>query len=287
MPKITDPPTTREHAKNLLKVVAQSVGHGEIYVLEAGIRPTDLFRLENRFVFASHHKAGTIWFSTMLRTLCGYYGLNFRIGDRVDWSEEADIFFCQQSEIDWAGKPADIRMAHLIRDPRDMLVSACFYHQRAEEAWLIKAQEALDGRTYRDVLRNLPTLEEKLLFEMAHAHRRVMQSMKSWDYHREDCLEIRYEDFIKDSNLERTVDLFRWIGIPGIALGNALTIAYHSSLWPGSRLKSDHVRSGQPGGWKKYFTRSVAERFEAEHGQFLRSANYTTDESWIRECPVN
>jgi hypothetical protein len=261
-------------------------GRGEVVIPESMIRTADRFELPRPVMFATYHKGGTMWFSNMLKRIADFYGFTFEHRNELRYPTHADLFFCDHSDFDWSLVPQEARFVHLVRDPRDMLVSATFYHQTAQEDWLLRPESHLGGKTYQQRIAELPNLQEKLFFEMNGAHLHSMNLMKQWNYNKPGCLEIRYEDFIGDVQLVQTANLFRFIGIPGHALGNALTIAYQSSLFPRSRLSTNHVRSGKINQWKKHFTREVAQAFEERHGPLLRVLGYEQSSAWVTECGV-
>jgi len=269
--------------KAIVKAALLQAG-GEVVVPESLIRSNDRFKLPRPVIFATYHKAGTIWFSKMLYRISSFYGLKYEHWNELQRATHAELFFCDHSVIDWNLVPEGACFVHLVRDPRDMLVSATFYHQTAREEWLLEPRARFEGKTYQQVIKELPTFEEKLLFEMNASHGKSMEQMKKWNYNNPDCLEIRYEDFINDFDLVRIANLFHFIGIPGHALGNALTIAYHSSLFPQSRLKTKHVRSGAAEQWKKHFTPAVAQAFEERHGPLLRTLGYEKSGDWVAQC---
>lgn len=266
--------------KSILNVGRQVLS-GDHFIPETTTRKSEQFRLNNKVFFATYHKAGTVWFSTILEKLAKSYGFGFRMGNRYSEPVDEDVFFCDHSHFAWDQIPRNAIFIHLVRDPRDMLVSACFYHLRAKEKWLYTKNPELEGMSYREALLKEGTLEDQLRFVMKRGHLATTNDMKAWDYQMSNCMEIRYEDYIVDYELERLLSLFRFMGIPGHAIGNALTIAYQTSLFPQSRHSSEHIRSGVPGDWKKHFTRDLAHEFNALHGDFLIKLGYERDHSWV------
>jgi hypothetical protein len=70
----------------------------------------------------------------------------------------------------------------LIRDPRDVIVSGCFYHQSAEEAWLQVPQRRLGGLSYQEKLRSYASFDDQLLFEMENPGVHTIRQMLEWGY---------------------------------------------------------------------------------------------------------
>jgi hypothetical protein len=88
-------------------------------------------------VHCAHHKAGTVWITNVLRSVSSKYGLRFQVSN--DWSEtlapSTDVYIQNNSFVDIPKLPA-FRGSHLIRDPRDMVISGYFYHLWTKEPWV-------------------------------------------------------------------------------------------------------------------------------------------------------
>src|SRR5690349_8119257 len=104
----------------------------------------------------THHKTGTVWMGSLFRQLAERLNRAYFIGNPKDVSEDVDIFQHVNSGFNlpfmarleegsraWRG-------IHIIRDPRDVIVSGCFYHQKSAEKWLHLPLEKFEGRTYQE-----------------------------------------------------------------------------------------------------------------------------------------
>lgn len=175
------------------------------------------------------------------------------------------------------------RGIHIIRDPRDQLVSACFYHQRAHEAWLLRPQKQYNGATYQETINSQPDPEERLLFEMRHSSRCVCQAMSTWNYNDPRFLELKYEDLVVDSDLRLFRRIFLHLGFHPHLLPMLLDTARANSLFSGEVTPENtpHVRSGRPGNWREHFTPRISRAFLDMHGDILIRLGYEKDHSWV------
>ena len=194
-----------------------------------------------------------------------------------------DIFFQNHSLIDLKSLDKPYRGIHLIRDPRDVIISGCLYHQKAEEPWLHQPRQLLGGLTYQQKINSLETLEEQIFFEMENAGKRTIEEMIAWDYGQPDFIEVKYEDLIEDQDLTLFHQIFSFLGFPGKTLPSLLAIAYQNSLFSGNLSKSLHIRSGKKEQWKDYFNQKHKERFTALFGDALIQLGYEEDQSWVIE----
>ena len=72
------------------------------------------------------------------------------------------------------------RFFHVIRDPRDILLSGWQYHQTAGpkgEKFLHVARADLGGKTYQEALNSIADKDEQILFEMREKRTVTVQEM--------------------------------------------------------------------------------------------------------------
>jgi hypothetical protein len=237
-------------------------------------------QLPYRVLIGAHHKSGTVWLKSIFRTVCSEYSLRFFEGKQGDAPQQYDVFFQDHSRFELDRFPSPVRGLHLIRDPRDIILSGCFYHQKADEPWLHRPREDLLGLTYHQAINRAETLEDKISFEMEHAGRRTIEELIAWDYTRPFFCELKYEDLIRDTDLMIFHRAFAFLGFPGSALPGVLAIAYRKSLFSNQLKTSDHIRSGEVGQWKQYFTRKHKERFCELFGDVLIRLGYEDNDDW-------
>lgn len=200
---------------------------------------------------------------------------------------------------------------HVIRDPRDLLVSAYFSHRNshATDKWpQLEAQ--------RRKLKALP-FEDGLIATMDFIPN-VFHNLKRWDYSRPEILELRMEDLcsapyegwleimehlgvLEDDlgesktlgGLKRSVNRlgvrFAWAGVSftpfkgaNITGESVLSAVYDNRFKKLSKGRekgqvdeSSHYRSGQPGDWKNYFKLEVMDAFRDRFGELPRDLGYT------------
>lgn len=91
-------------------------------------------KLSKKILIGTHHKTGTVWLLSIFKKICYSYSLNFYNGLQSNLPEQFDVFFQTHSKFDLDSFDDEFRGIHLIRDPRDVVISGSFYHQKAIEA---------------------------------------------------------------------------------------------------------------------------------------------------------
>ena len=150
-------------------------------------------------MFFGHHKCATGWINGVLREVCYHMGLRFQIAHRpVDFEEEGSLrAFAQQRQADFLSYTnADAhylddlsfyRAFHVVRDPRDVLVSAYYSHLYSHGTKNWPELEA-----HRAELQQL-SKEEGLFREMVFS-RPEFEEMAKWDYDQDQVLEMKMEE---------------------------------------------------------------------------------------------
>jgi hypothetical protein len=243
-------------------------------------------------VHCSHHKVGTVWFRQVLGALCDAYGLRLQrcLGEPVD--ARSDIAFFRSGRHfhpDVLGGRA-FRGSHMIRDPRDVIVSGYFYHRWTDEEWAHEPDERFGGRSYQEYL-NAVDRDEGLMAEIERCAGSTLADMAAWDYGQPGFLELRYEEVIADEPAAFG-RLFAFYGLDtdGIATGLAAVERYSIRATPaepaspagpdgpGAGGRGRHVRSGRPGEWREHFGPDHVARFEALTGDLVVRLGYEPDE---------
>lgn len=105
------------------------------------------------------------------------------------------------------------RGAHIVRDPRDVLISSANYHSWSHEAWLHRRRSDFGDRSYQEVIRDLP-FAEAVRFEMRHSAGRAIRDMLSFD-RRGRFADFKYEEFMLDRGGAAADRLFEHLGFAG------------------------------------------------------------------------
>lgn len=204
-----------------------------------------------------------------------------------------------------------VRGVHLIRDPRDILVSAYFSHRNShpEAGW----PELV---THREALRALD-MEEGLLREMDFSAS-VFEDIASWNYEDERVLELRFERLIADpyQTMLRAFSFLEVLreedadscALMAVGAGEAFFRRMHRATarvplpryrldgvpaeWflrelyrnrfeklaggrrPGREDAHSHFRKGVAGDWRQYFSPRVRDVFEERYGRVIRALQY-------------
>lgn len=243
-------------------------------------------------VVATHHKTGTVWMDGVFKALAGDLGaryVNFR-SESVklgDFNKGPFILFSHDSDLGDCTAlldREDVRILHLIRDPRDVLISAMHYHKASRESWLHEPIPGYDNLTYQRILHNLPTKFAQYIFEMENASASTFRDMVNWQYGRTNCFEARYEDLRQDTGLVVWQRIMTFIGLDAEEQAAGCRRFWHNSLFGGlSRLGNRHVRSGATDQWRHEFTPELAAAFLKRFPGTLQSLGYETSDSWVLE----
>ena len=193
----------------------------------------------------------------------------------------ARIFYDNDSDIET--DIPDYIGTHMIRDPRDVVVSGYFYHQWTKEVGYSMYDEKL-GTTYQERVNTLPK-EEGMMFEMQNKGVETMNKMRRWSYINPLFLEIRYEDLIADPDAVFTKMFQHW-GVTPENLTECLNISRdnHMTQMTGRKVGEEqagsHMRNGLPGQWKQHFSEVHKTYFKEHFGDILIHLGYEKSNDW-------
>lgn len=237
-----------------------------------------------KMLIATHHKVGTALMYNIFIQLArniGFVFHNCSTDGPPSNLEKVDILY------DWHSKFAQIdlnyisnlRGIHLIRDPRMIVVSAAYYHQRSSEAWLHRPLERFGGLTYQQKILALAGDKERFEFEMSESEftesaGKTIRDMHDWCKKSYSwCKCIRLEDLMTDEELSYYRALFSHLQLRDSELAHALSVAYNNSVF-NPRYQNPHVRSRKVEDWRMYYDAHLSEKFRNQFGSIVDDLGY-------------
>ena len=167
------------------------------------------------YVFYGHHKCATMWLNTLCLAVCQRLGLQFdAVYNEDDFSRDLGAYAAQKkahfisygnADIEYCRSLPSHRAFHIVRDPRDIVVSAYFSHLKSHSTGLWPELIA-----HRERLSAL-SLDEGLLEEIRFRGRSFAH-MASWDYEQPHVLEVRFEE-ITGRSYETLLRIFEHLGL--------------------------------------------------------------------------
>jgi len=241
-------------------------------------------------VVATHHKTGTVWMDGVFKAIARDVGaeyIDFRSQrERLD-DPNCKPFILLNYDSDFREHTDlltrdDVRILHLVRDPRDVLISAMHYHKKSNESWLHEPIPGYDNVTYQRQLKAHATKLDQYIFEMEHSTAGTLNDMVNWHYGRPTCFEARYEDLRQDADLRYWRRISAFLGFDEGEQEISCRCFWQNSLFGGlSRFGNKHVRSGDVAQWRKEFTRDLGFAFLERFPDVLPSLGYEINSNWV------
>lgn len=260
-------------------VVARAGRRAHRELLRSTRNPFPSRRSRRLLVHCGYHKSGTVWVRQVLLSVIRAYGLRQQEGRATTIRSDTDVAFYANAgsfrREQLGGRR--FRGSHLVRDPRDLVVSGYEYHLVTKEAWTQRPDPAYGGLSYQAHLHSLNE-HDGVMAEIGWLAGGTAEAMARWDYDQPEFLELRYEDAF--ANEQATFEkLFRWYGVDEEALALALETVDRVSLKRGGALPN-HARSGRPGEWRSRLAPDHIDRFKELTGDLVVRLGYETGPEW-------
>ncbi|MCP9884667.1 hypothetical protein KBY97_05945 [Synechococcus sp. ATX 2A4] len=212
--------------------------------------------------------------------VCSHYEFKYYQGEQNGLPAEAHVCLQDHSRFVLPDLARPYRGLHLIRDPRDVLISGAHYHGRSDEAWLHARQARFMGRTCQQAIGGCRSLADAIAFEMRHEGGRTIREMLSWTYSNPLIFEAKYEDLIGDDGMERMAKTFAFLCYPQDALPELVAIARSVSIFHGGADCLGHVRDGSAKQWVQVFDERLKALFIDCFDDALIRLGYEVNHAW-------
>lgn len=236
-------------------------------------------------IHRTYHKCGTVWFKGLFRKIAQTFGWKvYTNGGFGGLPLDADMWFNPKSIKGYEALARPYAGSHMIRDPRDVVVSGYFYHIWCQETWCNTPRQNYDGKSYQELLNSVPK-EEGLLLEMSRC-KHVFDAMVQWDYNDPHFINVKYEDVILDPET-LFPKIFQHYGLSdeqttiALELSRRVHFTNKSGRALGQEQSKSHLRSGLPGGWKNHFSPHLLSEFHRQYPTLLQDLGYQFDTSPI------
>lgn len=233
-------------------------------------------------VHCCYHKVATGFFAIILRKIAEEFSWKFQSCKQEKLSPDTNIFLQNHSKVNLSSLPPYVG-SHIIRDPRDMIVSGYFYHLWCSEKWCHIKKPKYNNYTYQELLNSVPQ-EEGIAIEIDRVKWDV-NHMSNWDYSNPNFIEIRLEDIVKNEK-GMMIKVFQNYGFRNEDLTRAISIYEKYSFEKiarrkrGEENKQKHFRKGVSGDWRNHFTPKHKEIFKELYQDVLIKLGYEQDNNW-------
>jgi len=237
---------------------------------------------ERTLVYFGDHRCASTWLLTVTNEICNYINVPFsQYHEWLNMTNRRSTNFVVDINADWEHRLeiGRLRGFHVIRDPRDIVVSAYFSHKYSHPSgeWLDKQRNLLQTVELDDGIR-----------ASIDFRRNQFQRMLAWNYDDADIYETRYEMLI-ERPIDIMKDIYMFLGLFPEPLNEKMleTVLdkYRFDKISGGRTRGEedthhHYRKGIAGDWRNHFNDANKEYFKELFNDLLIHLGYEKDENW-------
>jgi len=259
------------------------------------------------YIHFGYHKCMTVFFSKVLWQMSLSIGKRFK---RVssDLQEFRDCLrtkkygcFNINNVLVNLEKLPHFLGSHIVRDPRDLLVSGYRYHKWCNEKWVIMNMSEIPIKVFRrcplevnfsDILNKIG-IEKKYLNKsykelLNHVDEETgymlemeirkpsFSQMYKWNYNLPNIYELRYEDVFGNEQ-EAFKELFSFFGIPKNEISNLMNFVYKNSFKQIKKEKNffkEHASVGISNQWKSEMPKAIQKEILFRYFDLLKNLGY-------------
>lgn len=244
--------------------------------VRATVSPSPILSEPTTLFVATHHKVMTTYFHAVLRLLCFALNIPFQKVNFESPRPSIRLFLSMHGNIDLPALD-NYRGVHILRDPRDMIVSGYHYHKWTDEAWVHRRDE--NGESYQEKLNRVDRFTG-LFMEIDHFIFIYRDILQVWDLSDSRILEVSYEALMGEDRDRLYETMFAHLGFANRELKLAVDLMrlFEASTRTGQKSGSighkSHLRSGKSGQWKKELEQAHIDYVERELDTVLRKFGY-------------
>jgi len=246
--------------------------------------------------YFGQHKCGSNWIDTIVRQVCQSINITYgRAWNSSQFAPSLDEYILEHG-IQWFSYVnadyqiihySNFKAFHVIRDPRDIVVSAYFSHLKTHPIrnWPLLAE-------FRKKLQNCRNKDEGISMEFEFEFTKdIFRRLREWDLNDPRIKNYRLEDISVDY-INRFRQIFQYMGLFELGLTEErfqqIMIANSfEKISEGRKIgKEDpnhHYRKGIHGDWKNHFANDHVDYFKEHYNDILIKYGYEKDANWNNE----
>lgn len=233
-------------------------------------------------IFFGHHRSASTWILNILTSVADALHLSVTRFHEIDPGRSQGLDLVADVNARWEHRHAfdDWLGFHVIRDPRDIVVSAYFSHMYSHPSgdWLDEQRQRLRQVDQHEGIKLSIDFRENQFQEMA-----------AWGYGEDHRIYETKFEVITQHTLPEFKRIFRFLGLFPQHIGEETLseILYQHRFEkltegrkPGEEDPHHHYRKGVAGDWKQYFNEENKAYFKENWGELLIRLGYEEDQTW-------